>query len=215
MVKHRRVFKKVIAKYKSKRNIFTLRPNVDKLYVPIYCEGIAYVQTASNSPTLNYTSGLTYHNLASIIGGSNSFINIFADYQRMKITKIEVFVTDCDDASYVAQLYGSVRTLPILATGFYPTRTSADLGNGPTITDDALVTAFGHQSTGRYKSWNCSNKMVDKNSNSVGTWIDPSVYSQLNGQISIGNFITTPAVSASRVFTIRFRVTCVFASKMT
>lgn len=214
MVKHKRVFKKVIAKYRTKRNIFTLRPNVDKLYVPVYCEGIAYVTTVSSSGNLVYTSGLSYHNLSTIISGSNSFINIFADYQRMKITRVEIFVTDCDDASYVAQLYGSVRTLPIMATGFYPARTSADLGAGPTITDDSLVTSFGALG-GRYKSWNCSNKLIDKNSNSVGTWIDPSVYGSLNGQISIGNFITTPAVTASRVFTIRFRITCVFASKMT
>lgn len=214
MVKHRRVFKKVMAKYRTKRNIFTLRPNVDKLYVPIYCEGIAYVNTVSNSANLVYTSGQSYHNLSTIIGGSNSFINIFADYQRMKIIRVEIFVTDCDDKSYVSQLYGSVRCLPIMATGFYPARTSQDLGAGPTITDDSLVTAFGELG-GRYKSWNCLNKLIDKNSNSVGQWIDPSVYGSLNGQISVGNFITTPAVTASRVFTIRFRVTCVFASKMT
>jgi hypothetical protein len=134
------------------------------------------------------------------------------DFARVKMTRLEIFVTDATDTSYISQCFTS-RVAPIICFAIYNTKSGIDMSPGVLQTDDHVAHQCGIAKT-TYKSWNLNSKFVNKVSLSAGQWIDPLSYSAFNGQLSVGTFYATTAGSGVRVANVRIRMTVVFSGRL-
>lgn len=207
----KRIYKKVLAKMRYRRALY--KKNIaDSQFIKCYIEtnmGVQYISTATQ-PT--FSTSLRYYNFRDMCGDSNSFLQVNGDFQRLKLTRIEVFVSDATSLDYISQCFNS-RAAPVICFIPYVTRTSVDMGNGPMQADDALVHYCGSQKIS-YRAWDFKSKFVDKASLAAGQWIDPLAYNSYNGQLSVGNVSTLPCTTGCRVANARIRMTAIFASRV-
>lgn len=208
----KRIYKKVIAKRRFRKSINYLKPNPDNQYLPVYAEGFQHTQTNTASTQITYVSGQTYYNLATLLNVSSTFQNAMPLYARVKITAMEIFVTDASSSTTMESVY-SPKVLPVCAFNFYVSKSGTAMGDTPLYGDDSLNYHSGIDSKG-YKKWDFNKKHVDKSSLSVGQWIDPSVFSTFWGQLSLATYTPSSASTFVRVHNVRIRVTCLFSSRI-
>lgn len=211
----KRVYKRVSNKKRYKRsirNINYMRPMVDTQYTPIYAESMQHTQTNATTDVITFPTSYQYFNLASILTGSQSYQSIKGQFARVKITSIEFFVTDATSASNIESAFNP-KCFPVCAFNFYPSKTGTSLGDGPLYSDDSLSFHSG-VTTKAYKKYDFNKKTLDKNSLSVGEWIDPLLDSNMYGQVSLAEYAMPVAITNVRVHNVRMRVTCLFSSRL-
>jgi hypothetical protein len=207
----KRIYKKVIAKMRYRRS-YPKKNMADSQFVKCYLETNMGVQYASTNTQPTFSTSLRYYNFRDICGDSNSFLQMNGDFQRLKLTRLEIFVSDATNMDYISQSFNS-RAAPVICFVPYVTRTSVDMGPAPLQTDDCLVHYCGSQKIA-YKAWDFKSKYVDKSSLSAGQWIDPLSYTSYVGQLSVGNISTLPCTTGLRVANARIRMTAIFASRV-
>lgn len=211
----KRIYKKVINKrrYKrSMRNVNYMKPMVDTQYTPIYAESMVHTQTNATTDLITFTSGFSYINLASILVSSNSYQQAKGQFSRVKVTAIEIFVTDGSSPANIESAF-SPKTFPVCAFNFYPGKAGTSLGDGPLYSDDSLSYHSG-VTTKAYKKYDFNKKRVDRSSLSPGEWLDPLLETNYYGQLSIAEYAMPLAIATVRVHNVRIRVTCVFSSRL-
>lgn len=205
------IYKKVISKMRSRRSLIKMNM-ADRQFVTSYIEsslGVGYSSTATQPL---YGTSASYQNFRDICANSNSFLQINGDFQRLKLTCIEVFVSDASSIDYISSCFNS-RSAPVICFVPYTTRTSIDMGSAPSQADDALIHYCGSTKIA-YKSWEFKSKFVDKVSLGAGQWVDPLSYAAYNGQLSVASFYSLPCTSGVRVANVRIRMTAIFASRV-
>lgn len=207
----KRIYKKVISKMRSRRSLNKMNM-ADRQFVTSYLESSLGVGYSALATQPLFGTSASYQNFRDICANSNSFLQLNGDFQRLKLTRIEVFVSDSTSLDYISQCFNS-RSAPVICFVPYTTRTSVDMGSAPSQADDALIHFCGSTKVA-YKSWNFKSKFVDKTSLAAGQWIDPLAYSAYNGQLSVASSYSLPCTSGVRVANVRIRITAIFASRV-
>ena len=208
----KKIYKKVISKMRNRRVFNSRRTFADSQHVVAYCESYQGVQYIAGSSAATFVSSWNYHRYSSICGDSNSYLQLNGDFARVKMTRLEIFVTDATDTSYISQCFTS-RVAPIICFAVYNTKSGFDIGAGVMQTDDHVAHQCGSAKT-TYKSWNLTSKFVNKVSLAAGDWIDPLSYSAFNGQLSVGTYHSTIAGTGCRVANCRIRMTVIFSGRL-
>lgn len=207
----KRIYKKVLAKMRYRRAL-SIKNMADKQFVKCYLESNMGVQYASTNTQPTFSTSLRYYKFSDMCGDSNSFLQINGDFQRLKLTRLEIFVSDATSLDYISQCFNS-RAAPVICFVPYVTRTGVDMGSAPMQTDDSLVHYCGSTKIA-YKAWDFKSKFVDKSSLAAGQWIDPLSYTSYHGQLSVGNISSLPCTTGLRVANVRIRMTAIFASRV-
>lgn len=208
----KKIYKKVISKMRNRRAFNTRRTLADSQQVVGYLESYQGVQYIANSVSATFATSWSYHRYSQICADSNSYLQLNSDFARVKLTRLEIFVTDATGIDYISSCFNS-RVAPTICFAVYNAKSGQDFGAGVMQTDDNVVHPCGVMKN-TYKSWNLTSKFLDKSSLSAGQWIDPLSYASFTGQLSVGSYYATTAGTGCRVANCRIRMTAIFSGRL-